>query len=98
MKTRKNNHIKRSVKRKIMGGKRRKGGLGTRRTIATPSPLRRGISASMGRTDDFIIENIDELTSLQECKKKYRLLKFGYESYEKRNNELKHELEKLKRK
>ena len=64
----------------------------------TPSPLRRGYSASTGRNDEFVVEDIDDLTSLEQCKKKYRLLKFGYDVYEKRNAELLHQIEKLKRK
>lgn len=62
------------------------------------SPLRRGYSASSGRTDEFIVENIDDITSLEQCKKQYRLLKYGYNVYEKKNESLRNELEKLKRK
>jgi len=81
---------------------KKKGGVYSTGTLKiktiTPSPLRRGYSASTGRNDEFVVEDIDDLTSLEQCKKKYRLLKFGYDVYEKRNAELMHQIEKLKRK
>jgi len=64
----------------------------------SPSSLRRSLSSLSGRNDEFVVEDIDDLTSLRQCKKKYRLLKFGYDVYEKRNAELMHQIEKLKRK
>lgn len=80
--------------------KLRKGGVGsaTRKSATLFSPLRRGFSATRGHIDEFVVEDIDEISSLEKCKKQYRLLKFGYDVYEKRNAELLHQLEKLKRK
>jgi hypothetical protein len=63
-----------------------------------PSPVRKGYSASTGRIDDFIIEDLDELSTLEKCQRQYRLLKFGYDANEKKNAYLTNELEKLKRK
>ena len=68
------------------------------KAMMVSSPLRRGYSASSGKTDEFIVENIDDMTSLEQCKKQYRLLKYGYNVYEKKNESLRNELEKLKRK
>lgn len=95
--------------RKVLRGRKtvrkgkRRGGVGSPFTVKRKtgsyvnSPLRRGYSASSGRMDDFIVENIEDLTSLEKCKKQYRLLKFGYEAYEKKNMHLQNELEKLKK-
>ena len=86
-------------RRKTNKGKKKGGTTGTlRKKTITPSPLRRGYSVSTGRNDEFVVEDIDDLTSLDQCKRKYRLLKFGYDVYEKRNAELIHQLEKLKMK
>jgi hypothetical protein len=92
--------------RKTTNKRRKMGGVGTspftlKRSSPKPytsSPLRKSISASSGRGDEFIVENINEYTSLEKCKKQYRLLKFGYEAIERKNAYLLNELEKLKKK
>lgn len=98
------------TRKRISKRKSRRGGVGSLPSVRTlkrrspkammmiGSPLRRGYSVSSGRTDEFIVENIDDMTSLEQCKKQYRLLKYGYNVYEKKNESLRNEIEKLKRK
>ena len=97
------------TRKRLSKRKSRRGGVGSLPSVRTlkrrspkammiGSPLRRGYSVSSGRTDEFIVENIDDMTSLEQCKKQYRLLKYGYNVYEKKNESLRNEIEKLKRK
>jgi hypothetical protein len=63
-----------------------------------PSPLRKGYSAKTGTIDKYIIEDLDEISTLEKCQRQYRILKFGYDTIEKKNEYLRNDLEKLKRK